>query len=367
MKKFILSSVVILILFLSSCDSDSDSENIVDTTSTLPNVTLIAEDDDLNVIQVDIKDDGENTVATNLTEQLGLPFSYSKISHKNDVLTFFDQGFSTGIFTIYEKHLYKGEVDILEDICTPSNAAIIASRHSNDKIVLFTFDGSASNIYIQDKVTNECIMVNFGNKMPNRFGNSLVDDEMIYLYQYNESNQLSVLRMSLNTGDILNELILENLARVRMINDLLYVKYSNGTLRIYDKVTFELLNELQIDNLGSWDEWISQIENNGNNIIVNYSLPAPGFFPTSPAIFDISTFEIKKGGPQLMFDIRDNLIDEINIDASILEIDLDVYSESVVLAYRDSSNNYNLLFSNFDAEILKIVPLSIKPKEIFIH
>jgi hypothetical protein len=115
------------------------------------------------------------------------------------------------------------------------------------------------------------------------------------------------------------------------------------------------------------EPWISKIENNGDNIIINIPLPAPSASPISPAIYDISTFEITKGGSQLYFDISDNLIDEMDILSYPSIFDTDVRSEIIVLSFRDISGNYNLLYSNFDAEILKIVPLDREPSEVFIH
>lgn len=366
-KNLILPIAFILFLFLTSCESDSDEE-VINGSSSIPNVTIISNDqDNMNVFQVDITDDGENVFTSNLTDEIGLPVTYSNVSYENEIISFFDRGFPEFIYTVYEKQVSTGETNIYEDVCTPTMVNLISVKRSDQKIILFTTGSSGSNLYIQDKDTDGCTTINFSNEFLTYFGTSRVDNEIIYLYHYDESNQLKIVSIDLRTGNILNELALDPLARVSIIDNFLYAQYSGGQLQIYDKNSFELLNELQIENVELTFEWISKIENNSDKIVINIPLPAPGFSAISPAIYNISTFEIEKGGSQLYSDIRNNLIDEVEIGSGPVIYDTDVQSEIIVLSYRDLSGNHNLLFSNFDAEILKTVPLDREPTEIFIH
>lgn|GEM_PF-7016108 len=240
-------------------------------------------------------------------------------------------------------------------------------RRSDQNIILLTSGGLGSNIYIQDKDTGECLTINISDEILSSFGNSVVYDGVIYLYHYDESNQLKVLSIELSTGNIVNELALDNDAVVKIINNLLFVQYFSSPLTIYNNNTFELIDELQIDNIPIEVSGIYEIDSSSDNIIINFVLASPSASPISPAIYDISTFEIIKGGSQLYFDISDNLIDEADIGSPPTIYDTDVQSEIIVLSFRDISGNYNLLYSNFDADILKIIPLNGEPTEVFIH
>jgi hypothetical protein len=366
MKNSILPLVFISILFLFSCESDSDGD-ITNNSTSLPNVSIISKDDsNLKVFHIDITDDGETVVTSNLTDEIGLPFSYLNVSYENETISFFDRGLPELIYTVYEKNVNTGEINIYEDVCT-QNQAINRVNRSDQKIILFTIESNTFNLYIQDKDTNACTITNFQNLDTFFFRFHSVDEETIYLYLYDEFNELKIISVELSTGNILNEMTLDFNSRVRIIGNSLYVEKTGSPLKVFNKNTFELQNELQVDNLPTANEYISKVENKGDNIIINVPLPAPSFSAFSPAIYDISTFEITKGGPQLYFDIRDNLADEVDIASNPIIYDVDVHSEIIALSFRDISGNYNLLLSNFDAEILKIVPLDKEPTEIFIH
>jgi hypothetical protein len=366
MKKTILSVVLLSILCLIGCESTSD--DTIDTVSTLPNVGIISNDEtNLKVFHIDITDDGENLVTSNLTDEIGLPYVYRDVSYENNTITFFARELSDLKYTIYEKHVNTGEINIYEEVCSQNQQAINGVSRSEQKIILFAIDSNEFNLNIQDRSTNECFIANFQNLDNFFFRFNCVDNEIIYLYLYDEFNELKIISVELGTGNILNEMTLDSNSRVRIIGESLYVEKNGSPVKVYDKNTFELQNELQIDNLRLGNEYISKIENNGENIIIYIPLAAPSFSAYSPAIYDISTFEIIKGGSQLIFDIRDNLIDEADVGAGPIIYDVDVHSEIIVLSFRDISGNHNLLYSNFDAEILKIVPLNMEPNDVFIY
>jgi uncharacterized protein YcfL len=180
MKKITSILLLISMLCLTGCESSSDDN--VDSVSILPNVTIISNDvDNLSVFQTDITDNGEGVITSNLTEQIGLPLTYT-VSYENEVLSIFERVLTENTYKVHEKHVNTGELSLYENICTPTTENFRAFRHSDQKIIVFTLGALGSNIYIQDKNTGECLTLNISDEFLTNFGTSRIDNEVIYLY-----------------------------------------------------------------------------------------------------------------------------------------------------------------------------------------
>lgn len=373
--KNILIAVSILLITACSKESNSDNNDGGDSSPTFNNVTVIGKKNG-NVYQTNFDEitiDRETETQYNLTNELNLKESYDYLNIEENIVTFYDNFYSN--LTILQKNVSTQDLKILpEEFCPlDSKEAIVVAMNSKDRIILVTREvGFILYVRIYNPVTGTCTKSKVGNgyggtrtTFAMAYGNS------VYLNYDAVDEQQRVVKVAIETGQIIEELIFPAPFRVAFNNNLMYVFSSNRAYSIFDADTFELIsNHTTIAQFpfATFNPFVKTKFKN-NKVLIDLPYPQPSSIGSGPALLNLETGTIDEGSDGFVF-VVSNELNKILPGAILRSYAVDIESNQIIFgAAVGPFNNEKgtIVYTNFKGTIEKYIQLDYLPDEIIIR
>ena len=107
----------------------------------------------------------------------------------------------------------------------------------------------------------------------------------------------------------------------------------------------------------------------GNQMLYQLPYVQPSAIVSQPAIFDLLTDQTTSGSDFYLFDLRETIMESLNRLILFTAYKVDMASGEIIIGYdnNDGTETGSVIYTNFDNEILTVVPLNYVPREIFIR
>lgn len=360
----------LLVVGLFGCSSDSDPVNPGPSNLILPDITTLYIDQNDDLVLQEVLNNGEDLILSNLTQELGVPFDYLFSRLDGSTLSFYDK--SPENYGIFERNLISGASNSISNVCDPSTGGIsVIAGRSENKYVLITDSENPDEIFlrIMDKQSGDCIISSLGDGIIPGFNAAAIMGESLFFFKVVGGAQPILMKINLQNGQTEQQLFINEFRTITIDGNRLCVLFPDNSIQIFDTQNLVLSDS---GNLGSnffdYSFGFDPGRVSGNEFFIEIPLPQPSLYSSSPAVVDMASGNIIKGGQQLIFDIRDNLEAELGESVELLSFDVDLQPGHLVYAFSvGSTAQIGLLFTNFDAEILKITDLDERPYEVMIR
>lgn len=368
MKNLIFTTLLSAIL-LSSC-SKSDSDTNGDPSNFSAKDITVISIDDRQIHQIDILNSGSDIVNINLTQTLGFSPDYSNLITSAGFVTFFK--FQTENYFVYHKSLISKTIKTGTFECALDlDEFLIAPTSSQKKIIEITGkpNGDFSYFFVRtyDLETGNCnlISLNAGQFFGFRDVNVMVDGEVLYVTYRNEQNIYEINQVDLNSGQIVNRLEFDSKFFATVDKNELHVFiYDTKKVQTYSVSDFQLTKTgvfSIIKSPGFFKAGISK-----NKIYTDISFAQPSPFQTVPVTIDLSTGEVLKELD--LFQLKEKVSKELNTALALTTFAIDANDDLIVYGFSSLDSRINgIVYTNFSADILKIVQIDHPPIEIIIR
>ncbi|MDC8004629.1 hypothetical protein POV27_11260 [Aureisphaera galaxeae] len=347
-----------------SCSNDDDGDPIVDPTPAFnaPTVTVIAVDNG-NLVELTVEGSTAAVTRVDLTSGSGVTPNDFVNANENTLTWFRRQGPN---FRVWKRDLDSKEMEMYDEICSISAEFPAFVLGSKEKIVAFSEidfgQSSVANIRITENGEN-CVLTQL-------FDTGILSatiSEDLWVFQ-NSGTENTLQRISLDSGEIKAATALsETSVSITQNEDNLYV-FFNDRYHVYNANTLSLSNVVPfIPSAGILlNNGFFTTQFSGNLMLTSLDVPQPSTLTDWPGVIDLSDGTLVSGDNLGIF-LDSNLRQTEGYgDVSLENYTVDLESGIIAYTFSNGSTQHGILFTNFDAEILKIVDLELAPAQIYL-
>ena len=365
MKKIFILILSYLLVF--SCSNDNE-ESTPDNKN-LPEVTVISSVNNI-LYQQDVNPNSENVTVTNLTDAFGVEINYLSFNIYKSLVSFYQRLTSNNF--ILQKNTTTNELYVHTGLCKEPTETIIHVVSNYEKILVFTIEfDSTKGLYVTymwifDRTSESCERIFIGDfAFPSGGDNFYIDDKNILIgFRDDLLYKNKIINIDLNSAQVIASLEFENTYfSATVIEDKLAVLFYQQENKVYDKNTLEPIEDPRFYNLSSTAIPIffkSEIHNNKLYFDVQLAQPSPAAY--TPGYIDLSNNELY-------------LLDGYDLMAKYTEIygygfnSFDNHTSYpkkniAVFGFTNNLDEHGLIYTNYEGEILKIIPLEHKVRYV---
>ena len=362
--------IILLFTLLLSCNSDSDPIDPNPVVTNLADVVSLYINANDEVILQEVVNNGEDFISTNITQELGVPFDYLFERVNGSTISFYDK--SPENYGIYEKNLLSGAITSVPNVCDPSTGGVsVIAGISESKYWLITDSETPDEIFlrIMDKQTGDCIIKSLGEGIIPGFRSATTAGESLFFFKVVGGAQPILMKINLLDGEIEKQIFVNEFRTITMDGSILYILYPDNSIEIYNAIDLVLSDSGTLgSNFFAYSFGFDPGRAWLNQFYIEVPLPQPALYPSSPAVVDITTGQIIKGGVSLILNIQQNLESVLGESVELLSYDVNLQNDELVFAYSVGSTGENgILFTNFQAEILKTTIIDERPYEVILR
>ena len=354
--------------FVSCTKDDSNTQQASEIPDFItPNTTVISIDSNDNSL-LEISVDGTSTSVSivNLTSEFGIRSDdFSNII--GNTLTWFRR--EAPNFKVWRRNLNTKNTDTFSDICAISEEFPAFVLGLDSRLVTFSEvdfgQGSAANIRITENGTNCTLTQLFDTGI---LSSTIEKDLWLFTSMGVGSVENTIQRVDIDSGIIKAAVsISESSVSITQNGNDLYV-FFNDRYHVYDANTLSLKNVVPfIPSVGLIMQngfFYSQFS--GDSMLITLDVPQPNPFSDWPGLIDLTDGTLVSGD-NLGF-VLTNHLHQVDGYENVSLGNYSVAIEKNIIAYGFSDGNllHGILYTNFDAEILKIIDLPSEPLELFI-
>ncbi len=366
MKNLYLNFIFIALL-ISGCsksDSDPNSSNF-----TANDITVICSNNN-QLFQTDILNNTSNIEYYNLTETLGVSTNYDFFTKNSSLITFFKRipnGFST-----YQKNIINSKTYVADFPCgIDTDEYANFPNNSQEKILEFTTkpNGNYTDIFIRtfDQKTQNCSLITLNSGLIQYSKSTFLVGETIYVTYRNEQDKYEIDKVNLTTGQLENQLVFDVDFRATIANNQLYVFLFDNNFKTYNTTDLNLVSSstFSVNNL-SITSGFFKTSIKGNEMVIDLPYPQPNIILNRPTTIDLNS-EAKVEDCDFGL-INQKLAEQFKTSISFTKYAIDLDKNLIVVGFENPvDNTYGVVYTNFNADILKVVRLDYKPIEIIIR
>jgi hypothetical protein len=359
-----------------------DSEGIVDNgpqnqKQFIPSQVSVISEDQNSIYQIDVKTEEEDLTENNLTNSIGAITTYRSMYVNGSQVGFIYQDGKT-ISALF-KDVISQETqthDLTSKLDDPYNG-INFGNSVEDYLLLFNRSGpdymdlSVLALNVRNGTSRK---ITFGRGTS--YSSRILYENDWLLIKYTDANGKGALSAVNLASGIVN---------TKRSNDSYFAFLDKGQLHmlfctsdnyeIYDVSNLSLVENRSLEICSAIIDWnwrlgLNKSQVDGNHLLVDVKVPQPSPDAISPGVYDLSTGEMVED--QLISStIRLELYDLYpQSSINLINYTVNLAKEQVVFGYqRQDSNGIvsgGLVFTNFNGDFLKDIPLIRPPKEIII-
>ncbi|NND63089.1 MAG: hypothetical protein HKN48_07820 [Flavobacteriaceae bacterium] len=364
MKKIFL----LLTLVLLACSDDDGNAPFEETNPPTLSISVISSTSSNNgIIEMDIQTNGGTITTYNLTQTIGVPLTATPTYSKNNQATWYESSF--GQVDVWQKNLESGNSTELTSVCDVTGEFPLMVDNSVYNVFIGTRYQDNDGIHGRMRIFNgsACILETLTDfRIRSIF--ELDNEVLIYCTSNAANNVQKVVKMKLETAEVVDELVLSNSAKIAVDGDTMHVFFVNADYNTYSVSNFNFISNSSLQlNYDDVPFGFINSEFVENTMYTRVTYAQPGLIPNGPALLDLQSGELITPY-NLLYDINNNLN---AISTSFYDptgtYDVNVASNIVVVGYFNGANEFGIVVSNFNAEIFEVIPLDYFPSEIFIR
>ncbi len=360
---------VLLTLLFFACSDDDGNAPIEEMEPPTLNISVISSASTNNgMFELDIQTNGGEISTYNLSELINVPLDANRAYTRNIWATWYKR---TGdVMEVWQRNLENSSSAEIGSLCTLTGEFPLFVDNSLDRLFVVTqFQTSqetSSRVHIFNG-SGACIVQTidgFRIRTVFEYGDTL----LVYCNSNSVNNVQKIVKIDMATGDVVDELSLPQSAKIAVQDNILHVFFINEDYNTYNADNFNFISNATIQfNYDEIQFGFINTEFEGNTLYTKVTYAQPGLIPNGPALFDFITGEIVTPY-NLLYDINNNLnlVSESFYNPTGT-YDVDLVKDIVVVGYTDGATDHGIVVSNFDAEILEIIPLDYFPTEITIR
>lgn len=363
-------SCICLGLLLLGCAKDDESGMPEETRVPQDLVVVYSSED--NLFTTTLSGNAQNASNTNLTTTLGIPVDYSNFNARQDQLSFNKR--QNNFYDFWEVDLLNDSPFTITNVCEFEEfEGVLAASNTREKLVQFTRQSIADElnnfIHIYDKQARTCqkTFLGVGGLAPN--SSYAIAEDYVIVYLDAATVPVLINKVSLDTGLITHQITLDQQAHIKFANDELHVFYVDGLYQTYSAQNLELLSEGTFNYsrfFASFGIFNTAIEN--NNMLIDLGYPQPSTFISGPALVNLNTSELIAGEDYFLFELKTQvqaILEQVVFEFTTYQTNMQ--TGLIAVGYRLSDDTGGVIYTNFQAEVLKIVPLPFKPVELVLR
>jgi len=366
MKNLYLTLLFVTLL-ISGCSKSDSNPN--PSSFTANDITVICSNNN-QVFQTDILNNASNIKYYNLTETLGINTNYDFLTTNSSLITFFKRipnGFST-----YQKNIINSKTYVADFSCTiDTDEYANFPNNSQEKILEFTTkpNGNYTFIFIRtfDQKTGNCSLTTLNSGLIQYSKSTFVVGETIYVTYRNEQDKYEIDKVNLTTGQLENQLIFDVGFRATIANNQLYVFLFDNNFKIYNTTNFNLISSSTFGvNSLPLTPGFFETSIKGNEMVIDLPYPQPNTILSRPTTIDLTSENKVKDCDFGL--INQKLAEQFKTSISFTKYAIDFDKNLIVVGFENPVDNTNgVVYTNFNADILKVVQLDYKPIQIIIR
>ncbi|ULC60111.1 hypothetical protein MBM09_03780 [Flaviramulus sp. BrNp1-15] len=365
--KYEFSIYLSFFFLIFSCSENN--EELTSNNTNLPEVTVISSVNNI-LYQQDVNPNSENVSVTNLTNAFGVETNYLSSNFYNSLVSFYNR-FTSDNF-ILQKNIVTNEYYSNTGLCKEPNEDIMHVTSNYKKIIVFTIEHQLVNgayqsyMSILDRDSKTCQRVFVGNFIfPSSGGNFYVEDNNILIgFRDDLLDKNKIINIDLNSAQVIASLEFENTYFSSTVTeDKLAILFYQQENKVYNKNTLKPVEDSRFYNLSSTANpyfFKSEIHNNKLYFDVQLAQPSPAAY--TPGYIDLSNNELY-------------LLDSYDLMAKYAKIygygfnSFDSHTaypkkNIAVFGFTNNLDEHGLIYTNYEGEILKIIPLEHKVRYI---
>ncbi|GAB5400258.1 MAG: hypothetical protein Aureis2KO_18430 [Aureisphaera sp.] len=330
-----------------------------------PNVTVIAANN-TEVLEISISGISTEVSTVNLTSDLGITTNDFANTNKNIVTWFRREGAN---FKVWKRDLASKTTEAFNDICSISGEFPAFVLGSSDKLVAFSEASLSQNTSANIRITetgDNCTLTQLLNT--GILSATIEKDLWVFVSIGIGGAESELQKHDLDTGEILATIpVSEFSVSITQNGNDIYVFFSDR-YHVYDASTLSLKNVVPfLPSVGIlMENGFFDSQFNGNSMLVTLDVPQPNPLSDWPGIIDITNGELLSLD-NLGFFLTNNLREIAGYgSASLGNYTVDLENGIIVYSFSNNSDVHGILYTNFEAEVLKIVDLELAPTELFI-
>ncbi len=363
--KFLMTLCIGMLFF--ACTNDDDASNSV--VANVPQDVIAISTNTNSVFRTDITGTAANLNSQNLTDDLGVPTDYSNFSAAQEILGFNKRG--NNIYDFWEIDLQTEATYSVSDLCNLEPfEGVLAASNTRDKLLQFSrlsIGVELNNfIYIYDKTTTECTKTFLGVGGLSPSNSFYLGDDYALVYLDAATVPIELSRVSLETGLITHQITFVQEARVTVANGIIHAFFIDDSYKTYSAATLEQLSSGEFDfSITSVQTGFFKAQIQDQLMLVDLPYPQPSLFNTGPALINLENNQLVAGEDYFLFDLRIGLTEELgrNVDG-FTNYTLNLSTGLIAIGYGLGDGSGGVVYTNFEAEIIKVVPLETVPKEL---
>lgn len=318
------------------------------------------------VFQMEIDVETEVITNTNLTQTIGLPFSRTLASSDNNIITWYEA--INANFNTWQKNLTSGATQTTSAPCSIENENLQAVTNTENELVYITrfFGSDTESAKSKVRVYSQGATCSLQEIESFAIQNFVTTEDAIFLYAFDifDNENVKVFKISTQTGQIQGEITLPASAKLTLIQDVIHSFNFNGTYTTYSTNTLQLIETknlgiINADGFGFFDGQIFQ------NVLLSsivYAQPSP--FVKGPILVDLTTGELASSSG-ILFEIQQNLRNEPSYSGvQLITYEVDIEKGLILCSFTNFGGTQGIAFTNFDAEILKIINTEYLAREM---
>jgi len=370
MKNFCFTLILTIIL-ASSCSKSNSELNENPSSYKSKDITTITLANN-QIYQIDILNSGSNIITTNLTESLGVENGYKTLATGSDFITFFKMPFGVpNNYYVYQKNIINSTTKVGSFNCTLDNDEMLnMPTRSEKKLIEFTgkWNGDFPFNFVRtyDLATGDCTLITLHAGQLYGSQNIFVDGEILYATYRNEQNKYEIDKINLNTGQLENQLEFDSNFFVTVGNNKLHVfLYDNNIHETYNTSDFQLFKSGSFNLLHQPGFFKSSF--NENEMYIDLPYTQPNIFLMRPVTIDLANGNKIKDSD--FGSLSQKLSEKLNVSPiTFTKYVVDVKNNLIISGFHSPDPKINgIVYTNFNADILKIVELDYTPGEIIIR
>lgn len=358
---------ILLLVLLYSCSNGEDDQ--ISEETIIPNVAInviAAPPTSSEIIELAITSNGGGVITSNLTSTLGIPPETNKTNSRNDLLTWYNR--NGNHLEIWQKNAVSGASQYFETVCNFPGEFPVMVANSESRLFIGTqfVDAAGTHSRIRIFDGSSCITQTFLNfRIRNVF--ELQNEVLIYCTNNAEDNVQKIVKMDLQSGAVVDELPLANSSKIAVDGNVMHVFSFNSNYNTYQVDSFNFITNATFDlNYDDIPAGFVETEFDNNLMYIKVSYAQPSVIANGPALVDLVSGDIETPY-YLLFSMVSNLNKESDLFFEPTgTYDIDINRRLVVAGYTDGTN-HGVVLSNFNAEILEVIPLEHFPLEVYLH
>ncbi|MBX2827380.1 MAG: hypothetical protein KTR22_04425 [Flavobacteriaceae bacterium] len=330
-----------------------------------PNVSVISTENN-QLFDIAVIGSTGVTSETNLTSEFDITPNDFANSNNNTITWFRREGPN---FKVWKRDLITQQTETFGDICAISGEFPAFVLGSSTKLVAFseasTSQGTSANIRITE-TGDDCSLTQL---FDTGILSATINEDLWLFISIGIGGEMNELqRLDLESGEILASTPISEFSAsiTKNGNDILV--FFTDRYHVYDATTLALRNVVPfLPSVGILlENGFFDAQFMGDMMLVPLDVPQPNPLSEWPGIIDLTNGSLLSTD-NLGFFLTNNLRQTEGYGSVSLEnYAVDLANNLIVYGFSNGNDLHGLVYTNFDAEVLKIVNLDRVPSEIFI-